>query len=381
MENRKAMMISVTILGISILIVLFAYVAFGDNTDEDMKTLQQVNIIFRHGAKYPDKTYRKDFYLNEVQNHDPGSLTNYGSLQMYNLGKNLRHRYLKLLPQNGFYTNKVISVKSSWKDRTIMSAQSFLAGFMPPLDNKNPLPIPWQPIPIYTIPRNIDDLIAQKRYCPKYNEVYNELMKSEEIKKLDETNQPLYRILSVNTGENISNLLQVELLHNTLEAEKVAGWNLPDFLEGIFPQKTLPIAEKYLRLITETPFMKRIKAGPLTSEIIENMFNKRNNLPTEKSINIYSAHDVTLVNLMNSMNFLDQTTNKPDFSSALAIELHSSYSSVDMDVKIYYYFNSDDKYPKVIKIKDCEDPCPLNTFRKVMNHLIVNDFEKLCETV
>ena len=37
-------MISVTVLGVSIAAVLFAYMAFGDNTDEDMKTLKQVNV-------------------------------------------------------------------------------------------------------------------------------------------------------------------------------------------------------------------------------------------------------------------------------------------------------------------------------------------------
>lgn len=250
---------------------------------------------------------------------------------------------------------------------------------MPPLENFNPLPIPWQPVPIYTIPRNMDDMIAQKRDCPKYDEVYEEVMKSEEVRKIDEANRQLYRILSLHTGANISNLLDVELLHGTLEAEKEAGWELPDWTEGVFPSKTLPLAERYLRLITETPFMKRIKAGPLMTEIIENMFSKKNNLPQERSINIYSAHDVTLVNLMNAMNVIGKTSNKPEFASALAIELHYNYASIDMEVKVYYYFNSNDKYPKAIDIENCESPCSLNKFRKVMNHLIVNDFQKLCE--
>lgn len=44
MEPRRTMVISVTVLGVAIGIVMFAYMAFGDNTDEDMKTLQQVNV-------------------------------------------------------------------------------------------------------------------------------------------------------------------------------------------------------------------------------------------------------------------------------------------------------------------------------------------------
>lgn len=251
---------------------------------------------------------------------------------------------------------------------------------MPPLDNHNPLPIPWQPVPVYTLQRLTDDLIVQRRPCARYDKVFDEVLQSDEVKKVDNESQQLYHHLSINTGENISDLHAVELLHDTLQAQKAAGWQLPEWTEGYFPSKTLPIAEFYVRLLTKTPFMKRIKAGPLLTEIIENMSANKNKMEPEKAINVYAAHDITLINLMNSMGFLDQTANKPEFASALAIELHESHSGVDMDVKIYFYFNSDDKYPKAISIDGCRsDPCTLTDFQKVMNHLIVNDYEKLCE--
>lgn len=340
-----------------------------------------LQIIFRHGAKFPDRTYEKDFHQPDFQNTDPGSLSLPGTLQMYNLGKTLAHRYVKLLPKNGFYSKKMILVKSSWMERTISSALCFLAGFMPPLENSNPLPIPWQPVPIVSIARSEDALIAQKQACPKYDEVYEKQMNSEEIKALDVANQNLYRILSKNTGDNISSIVDVEFLHNTFEAELAAGWTLPDWSENIFPERTLPIAERYLRLLADTAFMKRIKGGPLLTEIIETMLAKKN-LISERTITIYSGHDVTLVNVMNAMQILNQTTSKPEYSSALVIELHHSLDHIDdMDVKIYYYFNSEDKYPTKIAIPGCETPCALSRFRKVMNGIIVNDFEKLCETV
>jgi lysosomal acid phosphatase len=119
----------------------------------------------------------------------------------------------------------------------------------------------------------------------------------------------------------------------------------------------------------------------LITEIIETMFNRKLKA-SERTITIYSGHDVTLVNVMNAMQIINQTTSKPDYSAALAIELHHSLDLVDdMDVKIYYYFNSEDKYPKAINIPSCPSPCGLDRFRKVMNAVIVNDFEKLCETV
>lgn len=75
---------------------------------------------------------------------------------MYNLGKNLRQRYYKLLPENSLYTKENMHVLSSYRERCIMSALSFLAGFMPPLENRHKLPIPWQPIPISSLPREQD---------------------------------------------------------------------------------------------------------------------------------------------------------------------------------------------------------------------------------
>lgn len=37
-----------------------------------------------------------------------------------------------------------------------MSVGSLLAGMMPPQDDENPLPLPWQPIPVSIIPADRD---------------------------------------------------------------------------------------------------------------------------------------------------------------------------------------------------------------------------------
>lgn len=60
------------------------------------------------------------------------------------------------MPENRLYSKENMFVISSYAERCLMSAQSFLAGFMPPLKQQNPLPIPWQPIAVNSIPRNQD---------------------------------------------------------------------------------------------------------------------------------------------------------------------------------------------------------------------------------
>lgn len=53
----------------------------------------------------------------------------------------------------------------------------------------------------------------------------------------------------------------MELLYNILEIESASGLTLPEWTESVFPQKMLPVAERSLALLTETPFMKKAKGG------------------------------------------------------------------------------------------------------------------------
>lgn len=145
------------ILGIAVASVMFAYLAFGDDTDEyTLRNLRMIQVVFRHGSRNPTELYPNDPHIHHHFPGGLGALTNKGSQQMYNLGKNMNLRYYRLLPSNGFYSKEDISVQSSYAERCQMSAQSFLAGFMPPLENKNPLPVVWQPVPVNPILRDQD---------------------------------------------------------------------------------------------------------------------------------------------------------------------------------------------------------------------------------
>lgn len=134
----------------------------------------------------------------------------------------------------------------------------------------------------------------------------------------------------------MSNVLDVELLYNTLKAETEAGLILPDWTENIYPDRLAPLAERSYKLFTETNLMKKVKGGAFVSEILDNMVNKRRrNLQPDRRIFLYAGHDVTLVNVLHSLNLLAQTASLPDYASALAFELHhSSLFKDDFEVKV-----------------------------------------------
>lgn len=65
------------------------------------------------------------------------------------------------------------------------------------------------------------------------------------------------------------------------------------------------------------------------------MRKKTKTLNPDRTLFIYSGHDVTLVNVMRTLNIIDQTSKKPDFASAIYFELHQNDAlEDDLEVKV-----------------------------------------------
>lgn len=111
--------------------------------------------IFRHGARNPTETYKKDPYIDYQWEDGWGTLTTKGMKQEYKLGQWIRKKYGTLIPKK--FQSKSVLVKSSYADRCIMSAQVLLASLFKPkpedffVDN-----LPWRPVPVHAIPRDHD---------------------------------------------------------------------------------------------------------------------------------------------------------------------------------------------------------------------------------
>lgn len=74
------------------------------------------------------------------------------------------------------------------------------------------------------------------------------------------------------------------------------------------------------------------------TNVLDNMVRIKNNqLDPGRKLFIYSGHDVTLVNVMRALNISSQTTNKPEFASALHFELHHNPTIDDnSEVKVIH---------------------------------------------
>lgn len=383
-NKRCATKITVLILASVIFAVLASFVVLGQKESlRGESTIRMAAILFRHGEKNPTDFYPNDPHAKRDWPGGPGALTMRGSQQAYNFGKNLRLRYESLLPKDGIYSQENMLVRSSYAERCIMSAQAMLAGFMPPSEGSTKLPLHWQPVPVTSIPRKDDTLIAQKKPCFNYEVQLKEALydsPSPELAELNAENSDLYQKLTELTGKKMDDIVKVEYLYNTLKTEEEMGLELPEWTKGIYPERLMPIVERSYRIFTETDLMKRIKGGAFISEVYGQMASKANKtLKPDRNLFFYSGHDVTLVNVMNSMGILNQTSTLPDFTSALVFELHeSTITPGTYEVKVVYYHDSTDSKPTTVNLLNCSSPCSLEGFKASISHLLFEDYHEVC---
>lgn len=143
-----------------------------------------------------------------------------GKRQQYKLGQYFRRRYAKLIGPK-YSVNKVY-VRSTDLDRTIMSAQANLAGLFPPInEEKWSDELPWQPIPVHTVPWKLDHVLAGGRPCPRFQVAREKYLNEDPvIQKTLVEYADLLKDLTEKSGEEVKTIADVFYLHNILSCQK-----------------------------------------------------------------------------------------------------------------------------------------------------------------
>lgn len=137
------------------------------------------------------------------------------------MGKFFRRRYQDLIG-DGDYLRDNVYIQSTDVDRTLMSAESNLAGFFPPESNEiwNGKLL-WQPIPIHTLPENIDYVLAGKKPCSRYAYALKQYKRTAEYKEILERCYPIFKYLGEKSGKSIHTIDDAQFLYDTLWIENL----------------------------------------------------------------------------------------------------------------------------------------------------------------
>lgn len=340
---------------------------------EDLGRIIFANVLFRHGDRTPVDPYPNDPYRNESLWPVPfGQLTNLGRHQHLLLGQWLRQRYSQLLPET--YTYYDIFVRSTDVDRTLMSAEANLAGLYPPKGAQVWDNIKWMPIPVHTVPQKEDNLLAMKKYCPRYEYEVEKLKNSPEMRRIDQDNAQLYSYLTQQTGKKISSLEDVNTVYNSLFIEELNNKPLPEWTKSVYPDRLRPVAEKSFELDCYNKILSRLKTGLLVGEMVQHLVQKSKNvLKPDRKLWIYSAHDETVANLLMTLNLFD--LHCPPYTATVLMELR--LNSKNQHIVTVSYKNSSEE-PTLLTLPGCIPACPLNQFVKLTKDLIPENWDREC---
>ncbi|XP_033730232.1 lysosomal acid phosphatase-like [Pecten maximus] len=135
-----------------------------------------------------------------------------------------------------------VYIRSTDKDRTLMSAYCVLSGMFPPLNGSDEqwnTEINWQPIPVHTIPLDEDFLLNTQAPCPRFNELEADFFKSEFVANFTSRYQDL-----INNASKLSGLpptlVGLMIIVDTLFCEYTHHLNMSEW-ETVLPLHPLVI--------------------------------------------------------------------------------------------------------------------------------------------
>ncbi|XP_055589870.1 prostatic acid phosphatase-like [Uranotaenia lowii] len=360
--------------------VVFALIS--NAVGHQSSSLKAAFVVFRHGGRSPVGTFPSDLYRNYSWIGGYGALQPKGTEQSFLLGRNLRSRYRSLLPLDGFYWTQNLYATSSSVERCVMTVQAVLAAFLKPQEDSINIPIWWQPATITTIPTSEDIILQQSRSCPKFSQEFGRILQNPpaEFKPISDECAGEYDYLTKQSGMTVNSWQTSILIYDALEGEFNAGLRLPDWTKRVFPEKAKKCYGAFLRYFTATPILKKLRGGATFTEILKVMKSKQaKTLNPDRSLFFYSGHDLTQVSLLDSMGMLSQTTDRPDFASAVVFELHENKLLTDgLEVRIVYYKNWTVKTPQLLTIPGCSAPCSLTKLEQSMKAIVLDNYDTAC---
>jgi acid phosphatase len=294
--------------------------------------------IIRHGDRTPITPIPSVDY---VWKEGLGQLTAEGMQQEFQLGVALRKRYIQqdhLLPEH--YEYNTLYVRSTDYARTLMSAQSLLAGLYPPGTGPYPsqesspaLPHAIQPIPIFSAPARYDDVILQPINSEEWEKLMAQYVYTDPTwQQKDNELKSKYPLWSQLTRVRIKNLSDLDTLGNTLNIHRIHHAPMPTGLS----EADIDTIIKAGQWAFSAQLRPKPIAAAYSSKLMNNIaryleLGSHDNEPLKYIL--LSAHDTTIAT---ALSFLDAPLDTPPpYASHLSFSLYEQ-SANQFIVKVSY---------------------------------------------
>jgi len=340
--------------------------------------LRMVHVVFRHGDRTPIDPYPTDPYKSESSwPVSLGQLTSRGKLQHQELGRWLRKRYSDFLSHD--YSEKEVYIRSTDVDRTLMSAAANLQGLFPPEGYLKFDPaLNWQPVPIHTVAQSEDYLLSSHANCPKFEELHAQVLEGQVMKTIYLENEEMFRYISKHTGLNLTDIVHLDYVYDSLLCEWIHNKTLPKWTEKVFPSTSPgPWASRFKGLTdlsftvdTFTDSMKRLKGGPFLQLLVEHYTSLQKGEKVKK-LYMYSGHDTTVAPILHTLGVFNGIA--PPYASMIIFELFEGES---LQVKVSYKNTTDIAFPLILP--GCTELCPIDKFVALTSNMRPLNVQEEC---
>ncbi|CAK1588921.1 unnamed protein product [Parnassius mnemosyne] len=367
--------------------------AQGNAINNDVVNDKQLLLAFvvnRHGERTPDPdelslSNEKEKLRSLTSIEGLEALTNLGKRTAFQIGKFIRQRYgsegLKLL--SNIYLQDEISLRSTDKERTKMTAQVAIAAVYPPeLDQQwdEGLGKVWQPVPYTAVPLQ-EDYLRFFSDCKKFKDSL-ENVTIESIHEEFAVFNDLIPTLKAQTGRNFSENPQLFLGIYDLHKSQVAlGMDVPQWAKPL--QARLSEAAKLAyRLYYKTDEMKKISGGVVLNDFISAANEIIAGKTVTKRFRLFSAHDYNVGALMYVTKITKCEQTMPEYGSLFAIELYKSKSSGEFTVLPVYLPKAGESFAQYLHFTGCENNsyCNYNHFVDLTKDYLLpeKEYYKIC---
>ena len=292
--------------------------------------------VIRHGDRTPFDSIPT---APHIWTEGFGALTATGITQEYLLGKKWRALYIDkwhLLPPQ--YTVGTIYVRSTDINRTLMSAQSALLGLYPPgtgptlPDGQPAAPYGIQPIPIHTVATETDSLLIPDYDKADYHQSLERyFFSSPEWKEKAAELEPKFAQWSTATGIEITNLIQIESLADTVFIYQRYQIPLPPGITN--DAQAIVDAGHWVLAETYKPAEIGHATGGTLLKAIAGYLQAASEGKSSLKYVLFSAHDTTLLSAMSCLG--KPLTGPPPYASDLKFALFKTDHN-DFRVEIRY---------------------------------------------
>ncbi|XP_025075251.1 prostatic acid phosphatase-like isoform X3 [Pogonomyrmex barbatus] len=154
---------------------------------------------------------------------------------------------------------------------------------------------------------------------------------------------------------------------------KIMNLTLPEWCTDDVYSQIQSMVELEYEIFSYTTQLKRLNGGMLIKKFIDNINGSNKGLNPRKMY-VYSAHDMNIAAFAKAQNISEPKI--PDYGSTFLFEkLRDNTGKVF--IRIFLWTGTTEKLMS-IKLTDCDEICPLETYLELMRDVIPSDEETTC---